>query len=195
MSTHIHINGLDLETTGLLAPEHRIIECCISRYVWDGKVLDKIDNKTWRIDPRRPIDAKAEAVHKITANDLIGCPVFEDVADEIVRELNNAPICVGHNFMEFDGPFVAQELERVGVALPDFEPYDTMLEGRWATAMGNVPNLGALCFACGIDYDEDQAHAAEYDVHCMMQCYEYGLRRGVFALPGRFGEVFVDIAA
>ena len=46
------IAGTDIETTGLLDAEHRIIEVHITRYLVDvaqPEIRDKIDERTWRI--------------------------------------------------------------------------------------------------------------------------------------------------
>lgn len=177
------IAGTDLETTGLLEPEHRIIEAHVGLYEWDGTTGRKVDEKTWRIDPKRSIDAKAKAVHKITEADLIGKPTWDVVGPEVAAELAKAKVVVAHNGLGFDFLFLIQEWERIRCAIPDFIPYDTMLEGRWATEMGTVPNLGALCWACGVPYDASSAHAADYDVDRMMDCYFFGLKRGTFKIP------------
>ena len=47
-----------------------------------------------------------------------------------------------------------------------------MAESRWATPDGKWPKLGELCFACGVNYNADEAHAAEYDVNKMMECFK-----------------------
>lgn len=178
------IGGLDLETTGLLDPAHRIIECAvILKRLESDKSLSPVSEHVWRIDPRRSIDEKAYRVHHISNADLIGQPTFDEVAPGIVKVLDGCDFVIAHNGMDFDFLFLAQELERGGHSLPDFEPYDTMLNGRWATDMGNVPSLQALCFACGVKYDPSLAHAAKYDVERMLDCFEYGLRRKVFTLP------------
>lgn len=178
------IGGTDLETTGFLEPEHRIIEVCISRYDFDPATFTAKHLDTWtqRIDPKRSIDKKAQDVHKITANDLIGKPTWDVVGPDAAKRLDTCDVVVGHNFLEFDAPFLIQEWERIKCPLPDFIPFDTMQDGRWATPMGTVPNLGALCFACGVPYDHATAHAADYDVGVMMECFFFGLRRGVFTL-------------
>lgn len=177
------IGGVDLETTGLMEPEHRIIECCIIKYEWDGVTAKHLSSKTWRINPQRSIDAKAQKVHKISEADLIGSPTFSGVASEIAEELDGCDVVCAHNGLSFDFPFLAKELERVRCDLPDFEIFDTMTSGRWATGMGEVPSLQALCYACGVIYQEDLAHAAEYDVEKMLDCLFYGLRRKVYTLP------------
>jgi DNA polymerase-3 subunit epsilon len=182
----ILIGGTDLETTGFLEPEHRIIEACLSTYLYDPvkRIGTLRDTNTWRIDPKRPIDAKARAVHGITETDLIGKPTFDIVAPDFSARLNECDVVVAHNGLTFDFPFIIQELERVRVELPDFIPFDTMVHGRWSTPLGKAPNLEELCFSSGVTYDHIKAHAADYDVDCMMQCFFFGLRRGVYTVPG-----------
>ena len=85
--------------------------------------------------------------------------------------------------MGFDGPFIAAELNRIGVNVPDVHSFCTMENARWACPDGKLPRLGELCFAMGVDYDPAKAHAAEYDVQVMMDCYFKGLLRGFYQLP------------
>ena len=175
--------GFDIESTGLNEPDHRIIEVAVIRYEWDGVRAVELDTYEQRIDPERNIEAKAQAVHGITASDLVGKPKWSAVAPVLSAHLGTCDIVVGHNSMAFDFDFVIREWERVGTPLPDFEPFDTMLEGRWATPWGKSPSLEELCFSCGVPYDHSLAHAAEYDVRQMMECLFYGVKRGTFVLP------------
>lgn len=178
------IGGYDLESTGLNEPQHRIIEVCVIAYDYDPAThaFEEIDCWTQRINPQRSIDPKAREVHGISESDLVGKPTFDLVAPTLTQKLDRLDVGVGHNLIDFDAPFTIRELERVGAQLPDFEPFDTMLEGRWATAFGKAPNLQELCWASGEHYDPALAHAAEYDVRRMMSCFFYGLRRQVFKL-------------
>jgi DNA polymerase III subunit epsilon len=179
------IAGYDLETTGLNAPEHRIIEVALKAYRFDptdplGAVA--VGKLVQRIHPERNIEAKAQAVHGITLTDLVGKPTFDQVAPKLSAALNKCDVVVAHNGLDFDFPFTVRELERVGCDIPDFEPFDTMVNGRWATPYGKVPNLRELCFACDEPYNPAEAHAAEYDVDRMMKCFFFGIAHGHFRL-------------
>ena len=123
-------------------------------------------------------------MHKISYSDLVGQPVFADKADEIRQLMNACDLIVIHN-AEFDAPFVAVELAGAGVELRDsLEFFCTMESGRWSTDEGKLPRLGELCWALGVSYDKDSAHAAEYDVQKMMECFFRGRDRGFFKQPG-----------
>lgn len=174
----MRITGLDTETTGLKQEEgHRIIEIAMLTYNLRGELLDKF---VTRINPERPIDPKAQEVHGISFSDLVGCPVWNDVAPKIADYMGRSDIFVAHN-ASFDAPFVALELLRVGIEPPNRPFFDT-LDSRWATPLGKKPNLGELCFALDIPYDRAEAHAAEYDVHVMMMAFFKGVELGFFNL-------------
>lgn len=104
------------------------------------------------------------------------------MAPEIARRIGTAGLLVAHN-MGFDGPFIAAELARVGVDVPNVHSLCTMENARWACPDGKSPRLGELCFALGVDYDTEKAHGAEYDVDVTMQCFFRGLARGFYQLP------------
>lgn len=182
----MRIAGLDFETSGKLDPTHRIIEACVQ--VWDYEPLAPpklVGTKTWRINPERSIDAAAYAVHHISLEDLAGKPNFGATAPELMRVLGSCDLIVAHNGESFDKPYLEMELKRVGYPLASFYDskwFDTMLDARWATTWGKVPLLRELCYACDVEYDPEKAHAAEYDVHCMMQCFFFGLKHGHFEL-------------
>lgn len=180
------IAGVDIETTGLDQEKgHRIIEFAAVIYRFDpaAHVATEAGKFVQRINPERAIDPAAYAVHGINYEDVAYSPKWNEVAPKISKLLSAADIVVAHNGNGFDLPFIAAELLRVGQPVPDVVSVDTMLEGRWATPMGKVPNLGELCFACGVDYDPSQAHAAEYDVRVMMDSFFIAHRKGFVQLP------------
>lgn len=173
------VAGIDTETTGLLTPDHRIIEVYIG--LWkDGRKVFQYDQ---RIDPQRAIAADAQKVHGISMGDLMGKPIWSAVAPNVVKVLEKADVFVAHNGEEFDFPFLDMELKRVGLALPERASFDTMKMGRWAVADGKNPRLGELCWSCGVDYDASKAHAASYDVDVMMECFFRGVDWGFYHLP------------
>jgi DNA polymerase-3 subunit epsilon len=179
--------GFDTETTGLEVGDHRIIEIYIG--LWrDGVLLRKFHTF---IDPRRSITAEAQAVHKITAADLVGKPEWKEVAPTIQAYLAKADRHVAHN-APFDIGFLEYELKRVGLQFPKRPVIDT---GTfvWATPDGKKPTLQELCFACGVDYAVTSsmgtgAHAADYDVDVMMQSLAAARRFGFVAEPEQAHE-------
>lgn len=176
------IAGLDLESTGLNQTDgHRIIECYIGLYDPAAK-LSKVDELNIRIHPQRGIDEEAQEVHGISLADLTGCPYWEEAAPLVHAFLSRSSAIVAHNGEWFDMPFLMGEFVRVGLPLIQRPLVDTLLQGRWATPEGALPNLGALAFACGVNYDKSKAHAANYDVDVMMECFKVGYPR-FFTIP------------
>lgn len=180
------IAGSDIETTGLLAPDgtpgdHRIVEVYVGLY--DATSRKLVAKYFQRINPQRAIQPAAQAVHKISITDLQSSPVWKDVAADFRAFIERADLVVGHNWNGFDAPFIDGELQRVGLPKLTKPTFDTMLEGRWATPTGLIPNLGALCWACDVPYDTSKAHAADYDVDVMMQSFFRGLEWGFFNPP------------
>lgn len=174
----MQVSGVDTETTGLeQADGHRIIEIAILTYDFGSRKL--VDKYVQRIDPERSIQAAAQEVHGISYDELVGCPKWDEVAPIVKAKLDKAPLMIAHN-MGFDGPFIGAELLRVGVPLPNVTPFCTMENARWACPDGKFPKLQELCFALGVEYDPAKAHAADYDVEVMMQCFWRGLDRGFY---------------
>ena len=172
--------GLDLETTGLdQADGHRIIE--IAMITYDLQTRQVLERYEQRIDPDRSVPTASIDVHGITYDMLVGCPKWEDVAPEIARRLAETEFFIAHN-AAFDGPFLAGELQRVGLLPPGVKCYCTMENARWATPNGKLPRLEELCFALGVDYDRAKAHAATYDVERTMECLFRGMDRGFYSL-------------
>lgn len=177
----MRITGVDIETTGLAQEEgHRIIEIAALTYDFglDGSVRE-VDRFTQRVNPQRSIDPAAQAVHGISAADLIGQPTWDAVGPLVHKRLATTDLFVAHN-AEFDAPFVALELIRIGLDVPFENVFCTMQNGRGAAPFGKVPNLGELCWACGVDYDPSAAHAADYDIKKTMECFFIGLRFGMY---------------
>ncbi len=176
------IAGIDLETTGLAQSDgHRIIEIAIAIHDLDTQA--RIGKFETRINPQRPIDTGAQAVHGIGFEMLTHCPLWSSVAPKVSAILSRVRYVVAHNGLGFDMPFLYGELLRQGCSLPEVSVVDTMQQARWATSDGSLPNLGALAFACDVPYDSAKAHAALYDVDVMMRCFFGQYPRGFFSLP------------
>lgn len=175
--------GIDIETTGIDHPTHRIIEVYIGLWSYENGNVVSLGALNQRINPMRGIALEAQRVHKITANDLIGKPIFQDVAGDIVALLALADAYVWHNGNDFDGPFLNFEITEAKLTMPVRPAVDTMVEGVWATFDGKKPNLRELCLACDVPYDPALAHAAEYDVRQMMSCFFKGMEWGFYRSP------------
>lgn len=174
------VNVMDLETTGMNEPEHRIIEACCRLYDLDTEQL--AGSFVWRCNPLRSIDTKAQKAHGIRLADLENEPTFDIIAPAIrgTIEPDEIELIVAHNGDDFDVPFLKRELQRVGQATRFPQTFDTMKMGRFATPTGKIPRLGELAASLDVEYDPKKAHAAEYDVDVTAQCFFSGRRLGWF---------------
>ncbi len=176
------IGVLDFESTGVDPLEDRIVE--VALVVWDTEQRKERLAFERRVNPERPIPAGAVRIHGITDADVMRAQSFKAIAPALVKLVGMLDLLVGHNIERFDAVLLAAECHRVGLPLASAPPvFDTMLQGRWATADGKIPTLGELCFALDVPYDPEQAHGALYDVRVNLQAYLRAVEIGVWDLP------------
>ncbi len=147
----------DLETTGVDFVKDRIVELSILRINPDGS-RQKL---THRLNPTIPIPLEASKVHGIYDEDVITCPVFEDVAKEVFDLLDPCDLA-GFNSNRFDIPLLLEEFIRCSLnfsidnrALIDVHKIYTQFEKRTLEA--------AYQFYCNKTLEN--AHSAEADTN------------------------------
>ncbi len=159
----------DIESTGLNIATDSIIELSFVKVFPDGE--ERI--KTWRILPwdyesrcQRPISPSASAVNGVKDEDLLGCPRFYEVVDEIVEWIGDSDLA-GFNSAKFDLPMLAEEIERVrtytGKNFSINLHEKKMVDVQTIYHFKEPRNLkAAYRFYCGGD-DFENAHTAEAD--------------------------------
>lgn len=99
----------DVETTGFTPTNgDRVVDISLLRWE-NGDVTDDFGTL---VSPQRAIPRAATEVHGISDWDVMGAPVFGDIADEVFRFIAGTVI-VGHN-VEFDLRFLNYELAIAG---------------------------------------------------------------------------------
>lgn len=159
----------DIESTGLNIPIDSIIELSFVKILPGGE--QRI--KTWKIKPwdydaqkQRPITPGASEVNGVKDEDLVDCPRFCDVIDEVVNWLEDSDLA-GFNSAKFDLPMLAEEVERVrkytGKQI-DINLHEMkMIDVQVIYHMMEPRNLkAAYRLYCGGE-DFDNAHTAEAD--------------------------------
>jgi DNA polymerase-3 subunit epsilon len=116
---------VDLETTGLQASHHRVIEIAVIQTDQGGSILDEW---TTLVNPGGP--PGPSRIHGITAFMLRNAPTFADVIGELNRRLTGRTI-VGHG-VGFDLSFLADEYERLGWTFPQDVPHICTLKASLA---------------------------------------------------------------
>ncbi len=157
----------DTETTGLDNKADRIIELgaieLVNRFP-TGRTFHHY------INPQgRPVHPEALAVHGISDAQLVGKPVFAEIAAQFVAFIEGASL-VAHNAM-FDLGFINAEFERIGQPLVDVSRIvDTLAIARRKHPMG--PNsLDALCRRYRIDNGHRTKHGALLDSELLAEVY------------------------
>jgi len=158
---------LDTETTGLYPEQgHRVVEIgCVEliNHVATTKHFHQY------INPERPMDADAEAVHGLTDAFLSDKPVFAEIADAFLDFVGEDPLVI-HN-AAFDVGFLNAELSRLGLpALPMERAVDTVKIAR-RRFPGAQASLDALCRRYGIDLSDRSLHGALLDANLLAKVY------------------------
>ncbi|MFH0773617.1 MAG: 3'-5' exonuclease [bacterium] len=100
---------VDVETTGMSARYHRVIEIAIIR-IEGSKIVDKF---TTCINPQTSIPSFITHLTGISNQDVKNAPVFTDVKHKVKKFLKGATF-VAHNAW-FDYSFIQSELQRVNI--------------------------------------------------------------------------------
>ena len=160
---------LDTETTGLEVKNgDRVIEIgCVELN------CRKLTQRRFHcyLNPGRPIDAGAQAVHGLTSEFLQDKPKFAEIAGELVEFLRGAELVI-HN-AAFDIGFIDHELSLVGM-----EPLSQICSGvidtlRLAREMhpGRKHSLNALCSHFQVDNSGRTLHGALLDAELLAEVY------------------------
>lgn len=103
---------VDVETTGLVPEEHRVIELALVA-VSDRRIVS-VDS--WLLDPECEVSPEITKITGIRPEDLQGQPRFADIAGTVAARLRSASHLVAYN-APFDSNFVEHELDRAGVSV------------------------------------------------------------------------------
>lgn len=151
----------DIETSGLSCVFDDIIEFGAVK-VKDGVEIDRIDIL---INPEHDVSAFTTNLTGISNEMLKDKKTIKEVLPDIVNFLEDSVI-VAHN-ASFDIGFIQQAIGRK----LNNPIIDTLPLCRYLFTDEKRFNLGSLCRAKGIDYDEESAHRADYDAEVLKDLY------------------------
>jgi DNA polymerase-3 subunit epsilon len=154
---------MDVETTGLDPTlGHRLCEIAIIRGM-GGRELAMFSQ---RVNPERPVDPGARAVHGISDAELWAAPRFVEIAP-VVRELLEGAVLVAHN-APFDLGFLAAEWRRLRWPAPKVHVVDTLsLARRWL----QLPYNGLASVASALGIRAQNVHSALGDARITWQVF------------------------
>jgi DNA polymerase-3 subunit epsilon len=174
MNTTSNILFIDLETSGL--------DICYDRIVEIGLIFNQKDISL-RLNPQVPISPEASKVHKIQNHDVVGCPVFADIAPKLHNLILKADYICGYNLINFDLKMLYIEFMRVGLELPKkpiIDIYQLWLRLEPTKRLTD-------CHKRFIGEDLKDAHTASADINStklilnkMLQLYNLDLNQAEF---------------
>jgi len=100
---------VDIETTGGSYRSSRVLEVAAIRFE-NGEIVQEFSTL---LNPETYIPRSITALTGITEQDIVGAPLFEDIADELLAIMDGA-VFVAHN-VRFDYSFLKQEFANIGV--------------------------------------------------------------------------------
>jgi len=158
---------LDTETTGLdpLRGDRLVEIGCVEIFnrMPTGQTFHRY------LNPERDMPAEAFAVHGLSSEFLAGKPRFNEVADEFLEFLADAPLVI-HN-ASFDIGFINAELDRLKrPAIPRDRLVDTLLLAR-RKHPGVSNRLDDLCSRYAIDNSRRTKHGALLDAELLAEVY------------------------
>ncbi len=167
---------IDLETTGF-SPQKgdRIVEIGV---VYVSPMGEIQNGWSTLVNPQR--DVGPTHVHGLTASDVIGAPIFADIAPYVLQSISGRTVAA-HN-AAFDLRFLTHELQRAGVPLAQL-PLPSICTMTWSTHFVSSPSrrLSDVCNACGLEITH--AHSAGGDAMATAQLLSHYLRAARFEPP------------
>ena len=155
----------DFETTGLSARYNKIIEFGAVK-IEHGSVSKRIDIL---INPKCHIPEKISEITNITDAMLADKPTIEEALPKIMEFIGDS-ILVTHN-ASFDIAFLNQALIDLGNEPIKNGVVDTLTISQYIFSESRRHNLGALCRALEVKYDEESAHRADYDAFVLSEVW------------------------
>lgn len=138
---------VDLETTGLSPTTDSILEIALVLADAAGRV-----ERSWStlIDPGSGVDVGPTHIHGLVAEELIGAPALDDVADLLARDLAGR-VVVAHN-ARFDVGFLTQALGTRGL-LERGARVPRVCTMEWARHFMTTPSrrLTTCCEVAGVE--------------------------------------------
>lgn len=142
---------LDVETTGLSADQHRIVEIAVVTTDPWGRILEEWST---RINPQGPVGATH--IHGITEADVRNAPGFADVIGQLNERLAGAAVAAHH--AKFDLAFLRAEYRRAGWDMPHVPALCTLDASEHHLPSLDRRRLADCCWAIGAPLTD--AHSA-----------------------------------
>jgi len=167
--------AFDFETTGLSAVEDRVVEVGAVKFDNQGLEIARFEQL---VNPERPSNPRARAVHGISDRELATAPNASAVIPIFLDFIGEADTTtmLAHN-ASFDAGFLGAEVARLGLTMPEHSVVDTLSFARRRLPALRSHRLDVL--ARHFDLDPHGPHRALADSRRVMSLW--------FALGGDAG--------
>ena len=165
---------VDVETGGVDPTQHALLELAIVLLKWENDRLAPDTLHTWNVEPHpaTTVTEKSIELTHIDPDDIERESVSEEIAlresFKIIRKAIKETACkravlTGHN-AHFDHRFIFEAAKRNRVGRNPFHPF-TVLDTASisAVALGHTV-LNEAAKRLGMEFDDQAAHSASYDV-------------------------------
>lgn len=154
----------DIESTGVMVGQDRIVELAIVKLMPDGKR----ENKVFRVNPTIPIPEASSAIHGIYDKDIANEPTFEEIAANLYIYLAECDLG-GFNSNKFDIPMLVDEFQRAG--------YEFDVSERRLVDVQNIfhkmePRTLSAAYKFYCQEDLENAHSALADIEATVDVLE-----------------------
>ena len=156
---------LDFETTGLSNKYDDIIEFGGVR-LEEGMVVDSLQTF---INPKKKLSKFTTTLTGITDKDVMNAPTLEQALKTIKAFIGDA-IIVAHN-AEFDIGMLNAALVKIGQDPLKNPVIDTLSLARTIYPNLRKYTLGYICHQLNVEYNEDEAHRADYDARVTSEAF------------------------
>ena len=161
--SEVEFTAFDIETTGLSAKHHYIIEIGAVRF----RNTNILNEASWLIRPPIPVPERATRIHGITTDNLADATNFNTVLT-LFNNFSEDSILLAHN-AAFDTRFIQAELNRAGLSTNTFLCVDTLpLFREW------LPNLKSYGLGALAEHHKkpfEKAHRARADAHMLAEMF------------------------
>ena len=154
----------DLETTGTNTAKDRIVEIAIIKLNPDGSK----ESYSKKVNPEMPNPIVVSEIHGIYDVDILDCPTFKDIAEEVKTFITDADLA-GFNSNRFDIPLLVEEMLRSGID-PEFDKKKFVDIQNVFHKMEQRTLVAAYKFYCNKDLTD--AHSAEADTLATLEVLE-----------------------
>lgn len=146
----------DLETTGVNVSTDRIVEISIVRV---SPPDEKVEVKTFRVNPGMSIPDQSSAIHGIYDKDVADKPPFAEIAQQVAQFMKDCDLG-GFNSIRFDIPLLIEEFFRAGIEFDISKR--KLIDSQRIFHLMEPRTLGAAYkFYCNKELEN--AHSAEAD--------------------------------